>query len=86
MVCAVRARRLCAGSHCMTSGKREHSVHVRLSEEADAVLELLAESAQSDKSRYASDLLHRVLLGEGHALKVAATRLARLGLIGIKGD
>lgn len=66
----------------MTGCKRENSVHVRLSDEADAVLELLAEAGGQDKAKLASDLLHRVLMGEGHALRVAANRLARLGLSG----
>ncbi len=57
-------------------------MHVRLSDEADAVLELLAQAQGVDKSRIAGDLLHRTLLGEAHALRVAAARFARLGLIG----
>ena len=66
----------------MTGQKREHSTHVRLNDEADAMLELLSESRQEDKSKLASDILHRALLGEGHALKVAAMRLSRSGLLG----
>jgi len=62
--------------------KRENSTHVRLNDEADAMLELLAEAQRVEKSKLAADLLHRALLGEGHALKVAAQRLARLGLSG----
>jgi hypothetical protein len=62
--------------------KREHSVHVRICDEADAVLELLAQVGSSDKSVVAADLLHRALLGEGHAVKVAAMRFARMGITG----
>lgn len=62
--------------------KRENSVHVRLSDEADALLELLAEARGMDKARVAADLLHRALLGEGYSLRIAAERLARLGMIG----
>lgn len=62
--------------------KRENSTHVRLSDEADAMLELLSEAQRVEKSKLASDLLHRALLGEGRALKVAAIRLSRLGLSG----
>ncbi|MBB1161479.1 hypothetical protein [Aquariibacter albus] len=62
--------------------KRENSTHVRLSEEADAMLELMAEAHRTDKAALAADLIERALLGEGHALKVAATRLARLGIAG----
>lgn len=68
------------------TAKRENSTHVRLSDEADTLLELLAEAQRIDKSKLAADLLHRVLLGEGHALKVAAMRLARLGMIGSHGN
>lgn len=64
------------------SGKRENSVHVRLNDEADALLELLSEAGSVDKSKLAADLLHRALLGEGHGIKVAAMRLARLGIAG----
>lgn len=66
--------------------KREISVHVRLSDEADAMLSLLAESRGVDKGRLAADLLHRMLLGEGHTLRVAAERLFRLGLTGKTGE
>lgn len=62
--------------------KRENSVHVRLSDEADAMLELLAEAGAKEKAAIASDLLHRALLGEGHALKIAAQRFARSGFSG----
>ena len=62
--------------------KRENSTHVRLSDEADAMLELLAESMGQEKSKLASVLLTRTLLGEGHALRVAALRLSRLGMTG----
>lgn len=62
--------------------KRENSVHVRLDDEADAILELLSEAGRIDKAKMAADLLHRMLLGEGHTLKVAAMRLARLGFTG----
>ena len=70
----------------MTAPKRDNSVHVRLSDEADAMLELISEAKETDKARLAAEILHRALLGEGHALKVAALRLGRLGLNGNKGD
>lgn len=62
--------------------KRENSTHVRLCDEADAMLELLAEAGGTDKAKLAADILHRAILGEGHALKVAALRLSRLGFVG----
>jgi hypothetical protein len=66
----------------MAHTKHEISVHVRLSDEANAALELLCEASQVDKAKHAGFLLERVLLGEGHALKVAAMRYARLGITG----
>lgn len=66
----------------MAVTKRENSTHVRLSDAADATAELLAEAAGMEKAKVLSDLLERCLLGEGHALKVAAMRFSRLGLIG----
>jgi hypothetical protein len=66
----------------MVASKREHSVHVRVCDEADAVLELIASASARDKAAVAADLLHRALLGEGHSVKVAALRFARAGLIG----
>ena len=70
----------------MTTPKRENSVHVRLNDEADAMLDLLSEAKSVDKSKLAADLLHRILLGEGHALKMAAVRLSRLGIEGTQRD
>jgi len=64
------------------SPKREHSVHVRLSDESDALLELMCQVKGDDKAKIAADLLERTLLGDGHALKVAARRLAGAGFAG----
>lgn len=66
----------------MASVKHENSVHVRLSDEADAVAELLSEAQDVTKTELISKLIHRALLGEGHALKIAALRYSRLGLAG----
>ena len=66
--------------------KREHSTHVRLSDEADAVADLMSEAGQTAKAELLSKLLERALLGEGHALSVAARRFVRLESIGIKRD
>jgi len=71
----------------MSAGpKREHSVHVRLSNEAMAMLDLICAAQGRDKAATSADLLERVLLGEAHALRVAALRLARAGFAGIGGD
>lgn len=66
----------------MTTVKRENSIHVRVSDEADAVLELICEANRTDKAKHAAELLEKILLGEGHALKVAALRFSRLGTTG----
>ena len=66
----------------MTGAKREHSTHVRLGDEADAVLELMAQASVRDKAALAADLLEEALLGRAHPLKVAAMRFARLGIVG----
>lgn len=70
----------------MPPPKRERSIHVRLSDEADAMLDLISTAQRRDKAALAADLMERVLLGEAHALKVAAMRLARLGTCGIAGE
>ena len=66
--------------------KRENTLHIKINDEADAMLELMAESMGDDKNKLAAVLLQRTLLGEGYALKVAAMRYARLNLTGIRGD
>lgn len=68
------------------SPKRENSVHVRLSDEADAALELMCQAGGHDKARLSAQLLEDALLGRCHALKMAATRFARLGLAGTDRD
>lgn len=70
----------------MHTAKREHSVHVRLCEDADAVLELMCQAGTRDKAALAADLLEEALLGKGHALKVAALRFARLGICANQRD
>ena len=70
----------------MAAVKHEVSIQIRLSDEADAMIELLAEARETTKIKIAEELLHRALLGEGHALKVAAIRYSRLGLNGIGKD
>ena len=66
----------------MTAPRREISVHCRLHEQADSVLEALALASNKDKSAIASELLHAALLGAGHNLRLAAERMLRSGLIG----
>jgi len=66
----------------MTAIKREHSVHVRLSDEANALLELLHAADGRDKSTVLSEFCEELLLGKAHALRVAALRYASLGIVG----
>ncbi len=66
--------------------KRDNSVHIRLSDEADAVAELLKEVNGVTKVDLLTKLIHKALLGEGHDVKVAAMRFARLGLTGINRE
>ena len=70
----------------MPAVKREHSIHVRLSEQEYAALDLLATANGREASVTAADLLGRALLGEGHALMVAAQRFVRAGLLGTVRD
>lgn len=57
-------------------------LHLRIPEEADAALELLAAASDRTKVHVATELLTEALLGKGHSLKVAALRYARLGFGG----
>lgn len=52
-------------------------VMVRLGEEAYETLALLAGIEDKDLGEKAREILTRALMGEGHAAKVMATRLAR---------
>jgi plasmid stability protein len=53
------------------------SVMVRLTDEAYDVLALIADVHGSDKGEVAREILTRALLGEGHAIRLAAQRFAR---------
>jgi hypothetical protein len=66
----------------VVTAKRENSILVRVSDEADAVLELMCQAGARDKAALAAELVEEALLGRGHALKVAAMRFARLGIAG----
>lgn len=70
----------------MPAPKRQHSVHVRLTEQEFAALDLLATSSGREASVTAAELLGRALLGEGHALMFAAQRFVRAGLLGAGRD
>lgn len=66
----------------MAAAKREHSIHVRVSDEVDAAIELAAQATGREKTVVAAEWLEDAVLGRPHALKVAAMRFARLGLSG----
>lgn len=62
------------------------STHVRLDPEIDKMLSVLAEHADKDKAELLSIIATKTIVGEFHGLKVAADRIARLGIGGIRGD
>jgi hypothetical protein len=68
----------------MTSEKRENSVHVKLSDDADRALELLVlvHADGAAKATIAASLLEKALLGEAHTVRVAVARLSKQGLTG----
>lgn len=69
----------------MTS-KATRSIHVRLSDDADDELTVLALTTNRDKADLAREILHDSLLGRGWAFKVAARRALRLGLSGMERE
>ena len=62
--------------------KRGVSIHVRVSDESDAVLDLMSQAHQRAKADIAAELVEEALLGRGHSLRIAALRYARLGFGG----
>ena len=67
----------------MTGEKRANSIHVRVGDEADAMLELMrSASGGRTKAEIAGELIEEALLGKGHSLRMAAMRFARLGFPG----
>lgn len=52
-------------------------VQVRLPEDAYAALSMIAAAHDKDLGEVAREMLTRMLLGEGHAVRVAADRLSR---------
>ncbi len=70
----------------MPSPKRDNDLHVRICDEADALLDLLASANNKPKNMIAAEFIERCLLGECHSLKIAALRFSRLGLNGSKWE
>lgn len=73
-------------SNMAAADKRDTSLHVRVSDESDAVLELMKASTGKSKAEIAAELVEEALHGKGHALRVAALRFARSGLGGRAGE
>lgn len=53
------------------------AVQVRLPEDAYETLAMVAAASDRDLGEAAREILTRALLGEGHAIRVVAARLAR---------
>lgn len=66
--------------------KRDHSIHVRVSDECDDALALMAQLKGSEKAALVAEIVERAVMGEMHGLKVAAQRMVRLGFVGISGE
>lgn len=56
------------------------STHVRLDAEVDSMLAVLSDAADKDKAELAAALLTKSVVGEFHALRLAADRMSRLGI------
>lgn len=56
------------------------SVHVRLSDELHKSLRLMAEHDQTEIAALCERIIAEAVQGKFHALKVAAQRIARLGI------
>lgn len=61
-------------------------VRLKLSPEAHQALTAIADLHEKEISEFASFLLERALLGEVHAARVIADRMARWGKSGQAGD
>ena len=61
-------------------------VRLKISPEAHRALSAIADLHEKELSEFASFLLERALLGEVHATKVIAERMARWGKAGQAGD
>ena len=61
-------------------------LHVRVSADCKAMLALLADVEQVPEAVLAARYLEEAVLGRGHALKIAARQLRRLGINGNEGE
>lgn len=67
-------------------GLPKPDLHLRLSSDCMALMALLAEVEQVPVSTLAQHILEEAVLGKGHALKLAARQLSRLGIAGSERD
>lgn len=58
------------------------SIHVRVDPDLHSALKVMAEHDEVEISVLCERLLSKAVRGEFHALKVAAKRMARLGIVG----
>lgn len=61
-------------------------LHVRISERAMRELDALAVALSKDRGVVAGELLTKALLGEGHAMRLAAQRYLKAGIVGSVGE
>ena len=61
-------------------------LHVRLPERVKSELKALADARGEPESKVAADLITRALMGEPYALRVAAARMIKLGILGSGGE
>ncbi len=61
-------------------------IHLRVSPECRAILGILAEAEGCPVSTLVEHIVEQDVLGRGHALKLAARRLHRMGIAGSERD
>ena len=61
-------------------------LHLRLDERAMLELKTLADARCETVTKVASDLLTRSLMGESYAIRLAAARMLRAGILGSDGE
>lgn len=61
-------------------------LHVRLDERVMLELKTLADARCEPVSKVAADLIARSVMGEAYAIRVAAARMLRAGILGSNGE
>jgi plasmid stability protein len=67
----------CGGGRFFFMSLELKPIQVRLPEEAYDVLRMIADAQDKDMGEVAREMLTKMLMGEGHAIKVMAERLSR---------